>query len=94
MIARALVSNPEILLLDEPTSALDFKMTKKIMELLLHKTSTELKKYTMTISSYRNPDRWILEITSPDNKRIRTIIPYGEKRIRFEPEEEIKVEQE
>ena len=34
-VARALVTDPEILLLDEPTSALDPKSTSKIEELLL-----------------------------------------------------------
>ncbi|MHA1779181.1 MAG: ATP-binding cassette domain-containing protein, partial [Candidatus Heimdallarchaeaceae archaeon] len=34
MIAQALATEAEILLLDEPTSALDFKMTEELMELL------------------------------------------------------------
>lgn len=34
MIAQALTTEAELLLLDEPTSALDFKMTEELMELL------------------------------------------------------------
>jgi D-methionine transport system ATP-binding protein len=35
-IARAVVTNPKILLLDEPTSALDPKTTEKILDLVLY----------------------------------------------------------
>ncbi len=40
LIVRALVREPEILLLDEPTSNLDFKITKEIMDIItnLHQT--------------------------------------------------------
>ena len=41
MLARALVTNPEILILDESTSALDNKTEKDIMQ-LLHKLKKEL----------------------------------------------------
>ena len=34
MVARALVSQPKVILLDEPTSSLDFVMTRELMELL------------------------------------------------------------
>ena len=60
MIARALVSNPEILLLDEPTSALDFKMTKKIMELL----SSLNKEFGLTILAIHHNFEIIREFSS------------------------------
>ncbi|MCG3217955.1 MAG: metal ABC transporter ATP-binding protein [Candidatus Heimdallarchaeota archaeon] len=69
MIARALVSNPEILLLDEPTSALDFKMTRKIMELL----SSLNKKFDLTILAIHHNFEVIREFSSRViclNKRI------------------------
>ncbi|MHA1304953.1 MAG: metal ABC transporter ATP-binding protein [Candidatus Heimdallarchaeaceae archaeon] len=34
MIAQALATSPDLLLLDEPTSALDFKMTRNVMDIL------------------------------------------------------------
>ncbi len=45
MVARAIVSEPEILLLDEPTSSLDFVMTKELLELLKELN----EKYNLTI---------------------------------------------
>ncbi|MGV9197434.1 MAG: metal ABC transporter ATP-binding protein [Promethearchaeia archaeon] len=45
MVARALVSDPKVVLLDEPTSSLDFVMTRELMELM-----EELNhKYNITI---------------------------------------------
>lgn len=36
MLARAMVSDPDMLVLDEPTSALDVRMRKKFLEMLKH----------------------------------------------------------
>ncbi|WP_232223905.1 methionine ABC transporter ATP-binding protein [Marinitoga sp. 1137] len=48
-IARAIVSNPDILFLDEPTSALDPKTTEKILELIL-KINIEMAISTIIIT--------------------------------------------
>jgi len=45
LIAQALATEAEILLLDEPTSALDFKMTEELMELLDYLN----RRYNLTI---------------------------------------------
>ena len=50
-IARALVSNPDILLIDEPTSALDEKTASQVMELL-----KEVAKDRLVIMVTHNPD--------------------------------------
>ncbi|WGS65597.1 methionine ABC transporter ATP-binding protein [Marinitoga aeolica] len=48
-IARAIVSNPDILFLDEPTSALDPKTTEKILELIL-KINQDMKISTIIVT--------------------------------------------
>lgn len=43
-VARALITNPELILADEPTGALDFKTSQNLMEMLL-KINQEVKRF-------------------------------------------------
>jgi len=60
LIARALVKNPQILLLDEPTSNLDFKMTKEITDLI---TSLNKKRNFTILTINHNLDLLREDIT-------------------------------
>ena len=49
MIAKALVSNPDLLILDEPTSGIDQESEKQFID-LLHKLNKEYKKTIIMVS--------------------------------------------
>jgi zinc transport system ATP-binding protein len=49
MIAKALVSNPDLLILDEPTSGIDSQAERKFID-LLHKLNKEHNKTIIMVS--------------------------------------------
>lgn len=86
LIARALVRDPEILLLDEPTSNLDFKITKEIFDLItnLHKTrdltvvsiNHNLKSLRQNVDRLVILNRTILYEGNPNAPQVDEIIQY------------------
>ncbi|MHA1762771.1 MAG: metal ABC transporter ATP-binding protein [Promethearchaeota archaeon] len=84
LIARALVREPEILLLDEPTSNLDFKITKEIMDIInyLHETREltilavhhNLKLMRADVERMIILDKAIVYDGSPNNPEVDEII--------------------
>ena len=81
-IARALILNPELIILDEPTSALDMTVQSQIVDLLLNLQET--KKLTYIFISH---DLKIVKALSDKIMVMKSgeIVEFKKKRIFLEP---------
>lgn len=73
MIARALVSNPDIIILDEPTVGIDSKSKDEFLKLLSHLNKTHDKTILIISHEMEIVKKYVTRIVRIDNKRIENV---------------------
>ena len=73
MIARALVSNPDIIILDEPTVGIDSKSKDEFFKLLSHLNKTHDKTILIISHEMEIVKKYVTRIVRIDNKRIENV---------------------
>lgn len=68
MLARAMVSNPDMLVLDEPTSALDITMRRKFLEMLHHLNEAHDVTIVLITHDLMTASHYVTQVVHVDNR--------------------------